>query len=115
MIDDEIELRELIVRFLAREGYVVRCAEVDSGSGPTGDRVPAHTHSWSIGCWSHGHDGADAMRAVRQVIPDVKAIVMSGLPPEQVRHRLDDLEVLEVLEKPFQVGVLFEQIQRALA
>jgi nitrogen-specific signal transduction histidine kinase len=114
VIDDEMELRELIARFLAQEGYVVRCVE----SIPEAVQVAVEFQptlvlvDWLL---DQGHDGADALRAVREVHPNVKAIVMSGLPPEQVRQRLDDLEVLEVLEKPFQVGVLFEQIQRALA
>ena len=113
VLDDEVELRELIARFLAREGYAVRCAE----SIQDAIRMAAEFHptlilvDWLL---DDGHDGADALRAVREVLPDVKAVVMSGLPPEQVRSRLDDLQVLEVLEKPFQVEALFEQIQRAL-
>ncbi len=114
VLDDELELRDLIARFLTREGYAVRCAETI----PEAVRMAAEFQptllivDWLL---KQGQDGADAIHAVREVLPEVKAIVMSGLPPEQVHSRLGDLEVLDVLEKPFQVGALIEQIQRALA
>ena len=113
VLDDEVELRDLMVRFLSREGYAVCSAETIREAV---QRAPEFQPTLLVVDWllKNGQNGGDAVRALRAVMPNLKAIVMSGLPPEQVRIQLGEIEVLDVLEKPFAVGALIEQLQRAL-
>jgi DNA-binding NtrC family response regulator len=62
-----------------------------------------------------GIDGLALIRAVREIDPDVKVLVVSGQAVhETVRRRLDD-DSIPFLAKPFHMKVLLDTVAKMLA
>jgi len=57
-------------------------------------------------------DGKEILRQLRREKNFVPAIVMSGFP--QLRHEVEALEIVHWLDKPFNLSVFSEVVQRAL-
>ncbi|NLE45598.1 MAG: PAS domain S-box protein [Chloroflexi bacterium] len=58
--------------------------------------------------------GGELLRVLRESVPDLKAIAMTGYGIEQEIGHLRDAHVSEVLRKPFDVQVLAVAVRRAL-
>ena len=59
-------------------------------------------------------DGVQALREIRDVDPNAKAIICSGYAAEQVRAQFAGLESVGVVQKPYTLAKLRESLQQVL-
>ena len=60
-------------------------------------------------------DGAETLRNLREIDPDVKVIVVSGYSPEHVAQQLAGLQWDVTLEKPFRMDDLLRAVRAVTA
>jgi two-component system cell cycle sensor histidine kinase/response regulator CckA len=59
-------------------------------------------------------DGVVALREMRKIRGDIRALFCTGYMPEDVRHRLPKEEHGNILQKPFDPARLFSMVQSRL-
>lgn len=59
--------------------------------------------------------GIEALAEIRDVVPGVPVILMSGCSPEELAGRFADSSLLGVIRKPFRPGQLVDMIRKALS
>lgn len=113
LVEDEEMVRSVAERALSREGYTVRAA-----SG--GDEALAlleedgEIDAVVSDVAMPGMDGPQTVRAIRERLPDVPVLFMSGYAEEQARKRID-MEDAAFLPKPFSVAQLTDAVGRLLS
>jgi CheY-like chemotaxis protein len=114
VLDDEPDLRDMLARLLIDDGFEVQAAESTAEAVRIAGefRPQLLIVDWLLG---EGESGAEALRSLRGVCPAVGAIIVSGLPPVQVRKALADVDVVDILEKPFPMRKLVERVRTATA
>jgi CheY-like chemotaxis protein len=58
--------------------------------------------------------GEEALRQLRQIDPDIKALLLSGGVPEKETEKWIALGGVKFLQKPFQNNELFDTVRRAI-
>jgi DNA-binding NtrC family response regulator len=102
--------------FLEASGY---CEIIETGDGTTALDVfvsgPKRIDLLITDIAHPGMDGFALIRAVREIDPDIKVLVVSGQAVhETVRPRLDNDSILS-LEKPFHLRALLDIVGMMLA
>lgn len=110
VIDDEAGVRELVGHVLERAGFAtIRAA--DGTQGLEAFRQHANTvHIVVVDLIMPGLDGHEILTAMREVRPDLPAVIMSGFTP----GTLHDSPHQIFLQKPFTPAALRAAVRRAL-
>jgi two-component system, cell cycle sensor histidine kinase and response regulator CckA len=112
VVDDEPMLRNLETQILRLHGYTVLEAE----SAAEALRVAASTvaiHLLVTDFSMPEVDGLELTRRFRAAHPKTPVLMVSGsLPP--IRHKTDDLDRFDVLEKPFEFKELLHKVRTLL-
>jgi len=113
-VDDDPSVRETICEILKESGY--ECLMAPDGETAlllySGGENPFHLVilDWSM----PGLDGADTYRRLREVDPQVKAILMSGYQRSEEIENMVAEGVKAYVSKPFQIIDLLTAVQQAL-
>jgi len=112
LVEDESGVREVLSTFLQGAGYVV----YEAGSGADAERV----------CREVGHidllvsdvvipdaNGPELALKLRQMMPGMKTLLISGYPADALSHAGIDADV-RYLPKPFSRSVLLRQVREVL-
>jgi len=59
-------------------------------------------------------DGISAMDAMREIRPDVKIIISSGHSKEEISRRFKDKELTGILQKPFELKYLRDELEASM-
>ena len=60
-------------------------------------------------------DGVEVIRRLRESSSGAAVIIITGSPtPEERLHKIEDLDVLEYINKPFEVELLLDSVKRVL-
>ncbi|NLE75288.1 MAG: response regulator [Chloroflexi bacterium] len=112
VIDDEPVVRELCARILAAEGYQVSTAD----DGWTGiEQVQQERYDAVLTDIKMPHlDGLEAIQIMRQAVPDLVCVVMTGFSTMDLAIQAIKLGVDEFLVKPFTPQGLIQTVGRAL-
>jgi DNA-binding NtrC family response regulator len=108
IVDDEATLLNLLRRFLERTGYEVETftdpaeALASFASGP--ERFAMLITDLTL----PGMDGEELIERMRQVNPNLPALICSGLPHEP------RVSATRFLQKPFLPKMLMEEIEKVL-
>ena len=111
VLDDDVAVRESLQFSLELEGFVIRIAA-------TPQELHEHTDRSQFDCFIidyhlPGTNGLDVLANLRGKRVAAPAILITGNPTEQIRRRAAaDGAVL--MEKPFAVGALVDQIHALL-
>src|SRR3569623_948471 len=112
--DDEADIRELVSGILTDEGYAVRTAP-DSASALSAikARKPALV---LLDIWMQGGgmDGLELLDLVKELDPDLPAIMISGHGNIETAVSAIKRGAYEFLEKPFKSDRLLLVVERAL-
>jgi len=110
--DDPSVLRA--VRSMARAGgwQVVPCDGIDSAELALAREPPDVV---LLDVRMPGVRGAEGLRRVRELVPDVPVVLMSGWVEEHVRDELDDVGHSGFFEKPFGAELLYEALEATWA
>ncbi len=119
VMDDEPLIREVIGLYLERQGYKAVLAK-EGGEAVAlyraaldgGHRFDAVVMDLTV---PGGMGGAEAIREIRGLDPDVRAIVASGYSSDPVMARHRDYGFQAALAKPFRASELNEALQMVLA
>jgi len=114
VVEDEERYREVVCRYLAREGHEV------AGTADAGQAVAlglAHPPEVLVADWMlrnslHGLHVAEALRVAD---PGLRTVVVTGFPASDVTVDAEKIGIAEILEKPFDVEALEGAIRRAAA
>ena len=111
IVDDEPRYRDHLCRALVRDGHDV----ITAGSGreaiSTGSHFRPHVlvADWMLKSRLHG---LHVSRALRTVVPELQTILITGFPSSDLRGYARSLEVLEFIEKPFELTHLRTAVRR---
>ena len=113
LVDDERPIRDVMRRLLERQGFRV----LSAGNGAEGlELFGAHRDEVCLvltDVMMPVLDGVALCRAVRDMDPAVRLVVMSGLTDEKRMRELQALGVTEFVTKPSDARELMAAIQRA--
>lgn len=114
VVDDEDGVRALCARMLSRLGYRVIVAE----DGERGVRALA-SHKDEVDCvlldlTLPDMDGVATFERMREVREDVSVVIASGYGASHMWPELDEKGIRGVIDKPYGLEALREQIQRAI-
>jgi two-component system cell cycle sensor histidine kinase/response regulator CckA len=117
LVDDEVGVRRLAVRALTRRGWSVLAADSGEAALELLQEDPNQLAALAAvisDVVMPGMDGPALVRALRQMRPDLPAILTSGYAEEAVRGELT-LENVLVLSKPYSLKLMLDTVeQRAL-
>ena len=110
VVEDEAELRALIVRVLGDAGFQVLAASGGDEAAAIAAHHPARLHLLLTDIVMPGDDGFTVARRIRELRPEVAVAYMSGYTDDAHASIGDAL----LLRKPFMPADLLAHVQRAL-
>jgi len=115
VVDDEMPIREALVRTLKNNGYDTYTAEDGTDAlalyYERREEIALVITDLSMG----GMDGIQLVRALRKVNPQVRVVVSSGHFQKENTTILGALGVKQFLDKPYTAAKLLRAVQTALA
>jgi len=114
LVEDEPSVRRLVHRVLSQRGYEVLSAR--SGAEAL-SLVAEHTEPIALLLTDvvlPGMDGCELARSLLAAQPSLKVIYMSGYTAEAVLHLGPSEQQATLIEKPFAVADLLQQIRSVL-
>ncbi|MCB0643835.1 MAG: response regulator transcription factor [Phaeodactylibacter sp.] len=112
IVEDEQELRDLIIRYMKREGHLCETAETFAGGYK---KINNHEYDFAlIDLNLPGGDGLKLVRILRDEMPQTGIIIISA--KDEVEHRIQGLEVGadDYLVKPFNLSELNARMKAIL-
>lgn len=114
VVDDQPSVREVVAEMLEEAGY--RALKVVDGQAAV---ALMRERGSEIDCvlldlTMPGLDGVATLRLVRELVPHIKVLVVSGSGADEVARRFAGQEVAGVLQKPYDIQSLLDELQRVL-
>ena len=101
VVDDEVSLRELLVRQLRNEGYQVLEAGYGMEALDVARNSPEPIHLVLSDIRMPGMRGTELARRLVAEHPEVRVVLMSAHPVDELTSVRDSRGVITVLSKPF--------------
>lgn len=115
IVDDECVIATLLREALRRAGHAVVTAS--SGEEGLGKAAEFHPDLVISDVQMPGMSGFELVGRLNNLMPETSCILMSGnafATPETSRRELENLRVAGILRKPFQMGLLLQEVSGAL-
>jgi len=112
VVEDESRMRDLLVRALAGWGFAVASARSGEEALRLNDQDPFDIVILDLNL--PGLDGMATLRKLRESVPHVQAIVLTGFASVEAARQAVHLDVVEFLTKPAHLGELEKALDRAL-
>jgi signal transduction histidine kinase len=113
VVDDEGEICQMLTRLLSGEGYQVSVALDGQTALSLCSEGPFDLVITDLGMPDmSGWELADGLRALN---PATRVLMVSGWELDVDRARLEEYNILEVLNKPFEIRALLDAVSRCLA
>ncbi len=115
VVEDDPDVREVAVRQLVSLG--VNCYAASDGTSAR-TLVGELDHLDLLLCdvvLAGGETGPDVLDLIREVMPDIKVLYMSGYAPEEIANGRLELSEADLLAKPFTLGNLRDRVMAVLA
>ncbi len=114
LVEDEESVRAFSARALASRGYEVLEAEDGEHALEVYEEVDGKIDLLITDVMMPVMDGPTLLSELRQINPDLKAILMSGYAEDSTRKQMDGEQEFIFLNKPFQLKQLISTIKDAL-
>lgn len=113
LVDDDAEMRELLVETLVENGY-------DTATAANGAEALLHLHRESFAAVildknMPGLSGLDLLPGLRLLCPDTPVVVITAFGDAHTRTTAAEKGAYGFLDKPFRMDDLLAMLQRALA
>ncbi|MBN1553078.1 sigma-54-dependent Fis family transcriptional regulator [bacterium] len=112
VVDDEKSIRSAVSGILEDEGFVVRLAE--SGEKALDVLEKEIPDLVLLDIWLPGIDGLDTLTKMREKVPELGVIMISGHGTIDTAVRATKLGALNFIEKPLSLHRLLIEVQQAL-
>jgi|CZKI01.1.fsa_nt_gi DNA-binding response OmpR family regulator len=114
VIEDDDSIRTVLARSIARFGFTVDLASDGQQAIAQFESGPALFTLVFLDFKLPGMDGSEVLSRLRQIRPDVRVILMSGLGREEALEKFAGQGLAGFLQKPFALGSLFSELRAAL-
>jgi signal transduction histidine kinase/CheY-like chemotaxis protein len=115
VVDDDEMVRNVVTRMLTGLGYSVECAAGCREAVALYAANPGNVDLVIIDLVMPDQDGRECFRAMRQIDPDVRAILCTGAGSDAATQDALAEGMAGFIRKPYQLDQLAAAIQRALA
>ncbi len=114
VVDDEPRYRDHISRVLTRDGHEVRVAGSAREAIASGSAFRPHVlvADWMLRDQLHGLQVCESLSTA---VPGLKTILITGFPSADVRADARSVQVVEFIEKPFEMARLRDAVRAAAA
>lgn len=106
VVDDEAVVRQIVTIALERAGRKVIAVDSGSAALEVFTRAPEKVGLVLLDWKMPGMDGAEALRHLRSISPNLKVIISSGLPKTDAEYHFRDAPVSGYLQKPYRMSEL---------
>lgn len=113
--DDDAGIREVTGKLLEMAGYTVLLAADSPSTVETLRENATDVHLVLLDLTMPGGEGAQTYDALREIVPGIPILVMTGYPEPETRRQLGTRQVVALVEKPFQPAELFKILHDVLA
>ncbi|MGE5927466.1 MAG: response regulator [Gemmatimonadota bacterium] len=114
VVDDEELVRSLIVRFLETEGFVTVQAENGQQALRIAERLGSRFSVVVLDLSMPGMDGAEALPSLRERLPEVPIVLMTGLVSPEADATMQALQPEARVVKPFTFDQLIAAVETAM-
>ncbi|HSV74048.1 MAG TPA: GAF domain-containing protein [Chthonomonadales bacterium] len=114
LVDDEEPVRMVAHAMLTRLGHTVVQASTADEAVERLREAPHAIDCVLLDLAMPGKDGIAALREMRTLRPDVRVILSSGYNPLEAAHRAGETEVAGVIQKPYRLAELRDELVRVL-
>lgn len=112
VVEDEVRLRDLLTRALSGWGFATSVARSGEEAIRLTESQPVDIAILDLNL--PGKDGLETLRRLRERMPDLQAIVLTGFASIESARQAVHLDVVEFLTKPCHLGELEQALDRAL-
>jgi len=113
--DDEESVREIVEEMLVRRGFTVITAADGREAVRIFGNISNQIDAVLLDLTMPHMDGDAALRKMRRLRPDLKAILWSGYEEQTARKRCDGQERIALLQKPFDAETLVDTLRTVMA
>jgi CheY-like chemotaxis protein len=119
IVDDELQIREVVVEYLEREGYRGTTCATNGKEG-----LAAYKEAWDAGSPFDAVvsdrqmpelDGPEMFIEIKKINPAARLIFLTGGAKDKDMARLRELKPFAILEKPMANSTFIDTIERALS
>src|SRR5438105_1867050 len=110
VVDDQEDMRRALRRELAKEFEIVDAASADEAKAKLDDGIAAVVTDFAMG---DGDNGDDLLRHVRERLPGVARVLVSGAPGASRDTKLDAAEMR--FDKPWKPGAILAYLVSRVA
>jgi PAS domain S-box-containing protein len=115
VVDDEEQVRSVLVAMLKVAGFTAD-AESDGAAAVARFRAnPAGFDAVVLDLIMPGMNGEETLRAVREIRPDIRVLIVSGYSEGDILGRIDGGRAVAFLAKPFTRTTLEDKLRELLA
>lgn len=111
VVDDEIITCRYVASQLRKDGHEVEVSETGDGAIDLGHFFKPDIVVTDI-CLGKDYTGLEVGEAIQSMNADVKVIVMTGFPTQELYHRLKTKAVESLLIKPFSLSQISEAVRK---
>jgi UDP-3-O-acyl N-acetylglucosamine deacetylase len=113
IVDDETSIRQSLEGVLSDEGYA--CIHAKDGADAL-ERLRAVRPSLVLlDIWMPGMDGIETLRRIKEAMPAVPVVMMSGHATIATAIRATKEGASDFIEKPLEIATVLNSVRRALA
>ena len=114
LVDDDPGVRGVAARALREGGYLIIEAAGGSEAVAIAQRYPSGIHLVVSDVVMPEMGGAELVRRLREVLPSLKVLFISGYMDDQALRGSVSASEVELLQKPFTASELTEAVRRVL-
>jgi two-component system, response regulator RegA len=112
VVDDEPRMRELLVRLLGQWGFEVSSARSGEEALRLAEATPPEIAVLDLNL--PGMDGLECLTRLREKLPKLQGIVLTGFASVESARQAVHLDVVEFLTKPAPLGEIEKALDRAM-
>ncbi len=113
IVDDEAGIRQSLEGVLADEGYsCIHAADGAEALSRIREREPSLV---LLDIWMPGMDGIETLRRIREILPRVPVVMMSGHATISTAIRATKEGASDFIEKPLEIETVLNSVRRALS
>jgi CheY-like chemotaxis protein len=114
IVDDEPMVLIMSSRLLESVGYETMHASSGEEALEVFQKHPGAIHAVLLDLTLPMMDGAETLKRLHQIQPDLPVIISSGYESEEIEGRFKDASPQQIIQKPYLLENLREVIERAL-
>lgn len=110
VVDDETSVLDIIQRYLRKKGWDVKGAE---GALEAYSLLEEEDPDlWIIDIKLPGMSGLELAQRIRSADPEAKILLMTGYPDNEIREKMEQLNILRLVEKPVDPTVFHDVLSQ---